>query len=305
MTIHFWQTYLFRRLCSSLVALVLALIMGYFLNHHDYAWVVFGALVVMPTTRGTPVRQGLISLMAGLLVVIIGFVSVHYFLQVEWTTASEQMLQSKLLLMVVGACISITCGLTILPVMQYQEFRYAMLQMLDVFIHVSSTMRCVIVEGGRCHHALQTIPYPEWVFESGFNRNYRGSFRYILIQLNRVMDAFYSLDYYIHQSIDADMRAEVANQLAAVMDKNNDLLEVIRAFFANEISGKIHENYISDITELRNISQVVLPDNLELLDLSRDYTIIAAMVRDVMDVRELLLQILTALPMDELVVTAS
>ncbi len=295
------QAHFYRRLCSNVIALALAVLAGYFLDRDQSGWAMIGAILAMPTTRGTPVRQGLILLIAGLFAVVMGCVLAYCFLGISWSPAAQQMLQTKLLLMIAGGVITIVCGLVILPIRQYQEFRRAMLPMLDALIRYSTDLSRVLQGGGAVEASLLDIPYPEWVFEAGFNRNFRGSFRYVLIQLDRVIEALFSLDYYIHQTVDIDMRADVAKPLTAVVEKNTALLAIIRAFFANEKDDKVNDNYISDMTDLHNVLLYVLPQSLELLDVSTDFTILSSMVRDVTDIRELLLQILAGLPIDALV----
>ena len=47
----------------------------------------------------------------------------------------------------------------------------------------------------------------------------------------------------------------------------------------------------------------MLPHSLELMDLNPDHLHLASLMRDVVDIREILLKILTALPIDDLAVT--
>ena len=102
--------------------------------------------------------------------------------------------------------------------------------------------------------------------------------------------------------MDAELLAEVAPSLALVLDKNVELLKIIRAFFAGESVRNDHENFTSDITSIQNSLQSVLPASMELLDVSPDYVNITALARDVVDIRELLLQMIAGLPMDDVIV---
>jgi hypothetical protein len=147
--------------------------------------------------------------------------------------------------------------------------------------------------------------YPEWVFNRGFNRFLRGGFRFILIHLDRILEAFFSINYYMKQPIDKILMGEVAANLQKTMAKNAALLQIIHNFFAGKMLGDIHEDFITDITELRNVMRAELPDSAELLDISTDYINLAALTRDVIDIRELLLKILASLPLDEYAVAAS
>ena len=57
------------------------------------------------------------------------------------------------------------------------------------------------------------------------------------------------------------------------------------------------------MTDVHNSLRNVLPGSIELLDVSPDYVNLAAFARDVIDIRELLLQMLAGLPIDDLAVT--
>ena len=144
--------------------------------------------------------------------------------------------------------------------------------------------------------------YPEWVFKRGFNRFLRGGFRYILIHIDQVIDAFFSLDYYLSQPVDTYFMTSVAPQLQRVISKNTELLQIIHDFFAGANHALPPENITSDITDIQGSLKGVLPDSIELLEISPDYVILAALARDVVDLRELLLKILASLPIDAVTV---
>ncbi len=145
--------------------------------------------------------------------------------------------------------------------------------------------------------------YPEWVFETGFNRNLRASFRYVLVQIDRITEAFFSLDYHARQPIAPEFLEEVAPHLAIIVGKNRELLHIMHSFFTGDAILQTNENFTSDISGIYNSLRNVLPGSVELLDVSPDYVNLAALARDVIDIREILLQILAGLPMDNLAVT--
>ena len=232
-----------------------------------------------------------------------------------WPATNEMMLAQRILFVVAGGALGILCRLLVLPVMPYQEFCQGLAPILNALIRYSNAL-AVYLQGDRSadetlekrlmrlEKVLQSPrdEYPEWVFEAGFNRNFRSSFRYVLVQLDSITDAFFSLDYHARQAMDAELLAEVAPHLALVLAKNVELLKIIRAFFAGESIVNDHENFTSDITSIQNSLQSVLPASMELLDVSPDYVNITALARDVVDIRELLLQMIAGLPMDDSIV---
>ncbi len=83
-----------------------------------------------------------------------------------------------------------------------------------------------------------------------------------------------------------------------VINKNSELLQIIHDFFAGASNALPPENITSDITDIQDSLKSVLPDSIELLEISPDYVILAALARDVVDLRELLLKILASLPIN-------
>lgn len=144
--------------------------------------------------------------------------------------------------------------------------------------------------------------YPEWVLKRGFNRHLRSGFRYVLLHLDETMEAYLSLDYHLRQLSDLVLLQDIANQLNDVLENNCKMLNVIIAFFAATPIDQSQDDFTSDVTDLYNAARGVLPPNMELLDLNPDYIHIAAAMRDAVDIRQILLKILTALPIDDLAV---
>ena len=144
--------------------------------------------------------------------------------------------------------------------------------------------------------------YPEWVLKRGFNRYLRSGFRYILLHLDEIMEAYLSLDYHLRELSDLALLQDIADQLIDVLENNSKMFSVIIAFFAAQPIDQSQEDFTSDVTDLYNIARSVLPSNIELLDLNPDYIHIASAMRDAVDIRQILLKILTALPIDDLAV---
>lgn len=353
-TLHEWRHTL---RCSLAVAVSIAI--GWIVDPANVVWIVMGTLLVVQTSRGTPVRQGLHTLFTAVIAVAFGCLLSRYVVQLElfmltmaviiftstfilmqrmpesyltmlqwmlpplvvitatfWPAGDEMALAHRELMMIAGGMLGIVSSLMILPVMPYWEFRAGLRPILKALIRYSSELEKYMLRG---HTSLNPLEkkllkiesvlrarrneYPEWVFETGFNRNLRSSFRYVLVQLERVTDAFFSLDYHARQKVDEELFAEVAPHLAVVLSKNVALLEIIRAFFAGEPIHQTDENFTHDITDVHQSLRNILPASLELLDMSQDYVNLAALARDVIDIRELLLQILTSLPIDDIAMT--
>jgi hypothetical protein len=123
------------------------------------------------------------------------------------------------------------------------------------------------------------------------------------VQLDRITDGYFSLDYHARQEMDVELLADVAPHLVEVLSKNRELLQIMRAFFIGIPIENNNEDFTSDVITLNNTLRNVLPASVELLDISPDYINISALARNVIDMRELLLQVVAALPIDDIAVT--
>lgn len=303
-----------RQGLSTLFLTVIAVFAGYGLSHYViqlelYMTLMLGTALVCSIvfmlnrlTQDTGVLQWLLF-------------AVVMMIAALWPAANEMFLADRVLFVVAGGIWGILSGLLVLPVKPYEEFCQGLAPILNALIRYSEALSVYLQSDrsageslekrlGKLEKILQSPrdEYPEWVFEAGFNRNFRSSFRFVLVQLDRVTDAFFSLDYYARQAMDAELLSEVAPHLSLVLDKNVELLKIIRAFFAGEYIRNDHENFTSDITDIYNSLQSVLPASIELLDVSPDYVNLAALARNVIDIRELLLQMVAGLPMNDLIV---
>jgi hypothetical protein len=145
---------------------------------------------------------------------------------------------------------------------------------------------------------LFVIDYPSWVFVPEHNRYLRAGTSTLLIQLGGISETLFSLDFYTKQVIESYLIVMVVPQLAQVAAKNSDLLKLIYAHFAEDRAWPLSENLTNDVTELQQALRMAMPDSLELLDVTPDHVTISALARDVMDMREILLAIITNLPID-------
>lgn len=146
--------------------------------------------------------------------------------------------------------------------------------------------------------ALQDQPamYPEWVYEVGFNRGLRSGFRFFLISIERIAEIFFSMNFIASRDIDSVLLNDIYADLTLAMQKNTELLTILIEYFENHKLMDVQSDFTSDMTALENTLNRIIPGNLELLDISPSYLQLTALVRDIRDLRTLLLQLVMALP---------
>lgn len=137
----------------------------------------------------------------------------------------------------------------------------------------------------QCYH------YPEWVYSPGFNPGLRSGMRYFLIHIERVSEILYSLDSLVSYHIPEDKWAGLADHLAAALERNKELLLIINGFFQNQIPISVDDGYTKDITELDDNLRQILPKELALIDIDPANLVLASVVREIKDMRSILLQL--------------
>lgn len=205
-----------------------------------------------------------------------------------------------------GAIIALSASI-LFPINLAQEFRLGLVPALTALIDFSKCLADtlslpveqkiqLIKNKFALEKVLQTIPYPEWAFETGFNPGLRSGFRFFLIHLERVIELYFSLQALVGQQIEKGLLEKIQEPIKLVMKNNEVLLKHLIDYFA---AKKIHSSsadFSSDLSGLEKILKENVPGSLELLEISPDYVTLTDLVMCVRDIRLLLLELLTALP---------
>lgn len=344
-------SYAVRHALGAGLAVFLAVFVNRYYGFSHEWWIVLTAYLVSQTTRGTPLRQGLIRFLCVLTAMLLSTLFVYYsnwqdmryvvisilfvlgaqiaflvrqqdeiiykiliyfiIVCLVTTLAPDQAsLYDRLLDIFIGALIGMVCVQIILPVRLEQEFRDGVASVLQSFSTYSQQLSSQL--SGSEHGAAATKitelslfwkqqnNYPEWVYEIGFNPGLRSGFRFFLVNLDRIAEILLSLGYLIRQA-EPDLLREISVSMSDTMNNNGELLNILQTYF---IKGKLEEtssDYTSDITALEQALHRNVPDSIELLDIQPGYINVTSIVRDVKDLRAILLQLIIALPSTQLV----
>lgn len=203
-----------------------------------------------------------------------------------------------------GGLIALICRYVFLPTNLYQEFKVGFLPVLNALIDYSRTISTVVNDGQLEHTQLHRAKiqlenalqerngYPEWVYEFGFNPGLRSGYRYFLINLERVIDLYFAVGYLFRSELLRDDLQGILTELRSVLEKNTQLIQIIVEYFSSGEYVDLGADFVSDMTALENMVRELIPLHLDLLDISPNYLLLTALVRDVKDVRYVLLQLL-------------
>ncbi len=213
----------------------------------------------------------------------------------------QEFLHDKVMDIFIGALIALFCNRLFSPLQFDREFSQGLLPLLQAMMDY-----CKAWSLSHDHHfldekiaaALQAEDnhYPEWVYEVGFNPGLRSGSRFFLINIERVSEIFFSLQGLYSQKEVAKKSRPLAAAMTTCMESNGYLLKNLHDYFFDKKVDDSGVNFTSDIVALEQALQNVVPNDLELLDVAPDYVALTAMVRDMKDLRRILLQLVTALP---------
>lgn len=210
----------------------------------------------------------------------------------------------------IGALIGILGSAMVLPVKLDKEFSAGVIPILDSLREYTNALAACFVSFEQTHGmgeykqkvemTLQSQQgmYPEWVYEVGFNRGLRSGFRFFLVNLEHIIELYFSMNYLLARHVDP--LGEVNDHIVQSLKKNDELLEILIHYFQNNKLLEIQSDFTSDTIELEKSLNQVVPNNLELLAITPNNLLLTALVRDMRDLRGLLLQLVKALPTKQL-----
>lgn len=222
-------------------------------------------------------------------------------------TKTPTFMQDRGIDVMMGALIAIIAKWVVFPIHLDKEFSAGVIPILRSFILYSQALTknllffnfksAIMLEKVQVEVALQDqqAMYPEWVYEVGFNRGLRSGFRFFLVSLERTSEIFFSINFIVSRNIDPLLLNDMYADLTLSMQKNEELLTTLIEYFEHNKLIDTQSDFTSDMKALEKTLNRVVPGNLELLDISPSNLLMTALVRDIRDLRALLLQLVMSL----------
>jgi hypothetical protein len=337
---------------STSVSVAIAFIINHYFSFSREYWILLTALLVNQTTRGTPVRQGMIIFMTAFAAIdIASFLMINikrpeimyvilsltflingyfvftsrpqsnriyffagcFFIVLLLATLSpiqtNEFMRYRVLDAIIGATIGILTGLIIFPVKFASEFSAGIVPIVHSLSEYSEALQkhfishdyaLVSKQKNKIEVMLQSQQgmYPEWVYEIGFNRGLRSGFRFFLINLERVIDVHFSIHYLLSRHI--DILGEINDAIIKCLQKNHELFAILTYYFQKNTFLDVQSDFTDDIIQLEKTLNHFIPNNLELLAVTQNNLLLTALVRDIRDLRGLLLKLVKALPASQI-----
>ena len=139
---------------------------------------------------------------------------------------------------------------------------------------------------------LQNNGYPEWIYDVGFNRGLRASFRFFLINLERLADLFKELNFYI---LKYDEFEVLETALLTVLQNNQLLLQSLINYFAEGKMLNQSGDFFQDVEALIALAKQHLAIRPELLEWDEVNSAKLIVIRSASDMRKILLDLCFAI----------
>lgn len=188
----------------------------------------------------------------------------------------------------IGGLLGLAFSLLLFPFNPNVAFRQGIIPVLKNLHEYSRHM--AIVKKINLEKALIFSPYPEWVYETGFNPGLRGGFRFFLVHLEQIVDLYFALRTHTSHHL------KLPDEFSHVFDNNSQLIAILIDYFVTNQVLQTDLDFTSDLTVMENVAKDLIPSNVEILDIAPEYLQISAVVYTVKDIRKQLLQLLMSLP---------
>jgi hypothetical protein len=281
-------------------AVLLAYALPYFCN--IYLVIILNAILIVLTGLFYAAKQPISSKKTYFILLFpFIFLAAQSFL-LESTTE----LRDRIFALGAGGLLALIVGQLLVPARFFEYFRADLLPILKVLKAYSDQISGVFSQHADGVLTVQltqvTIDnilqaqdmYPEWVFEFGFNPGLRASYRYFLLQLERIIDLYTAMGYLLRSESLRSQLCDINKEICLVLENNSKLLQIIIQYFTNAQVTGVQDDFTSDMIALEEAVRHIVPSHLDLLDISPNYLLLASFVRDTKDIRQLLLQLILA-----------
>lgn len=210
-------------------------------------------------------------------------------------TATSESLYNRIVDVVLGVTIGCLSQL-IIPVHLVRAMHQSIVPVLKAMI---DELQLYINEQNQNKLEDILIPfkkiYPEWVYETGFNPRLRSSWRFFLVYLDQVIEIVFVMRSQREKIISLSLFQKISSATLATIQTNVLLLQILLHYFQQQNIHDVDHDFNSDIVFLEQQLKQILPSHLALIDLAEEYLQLLAYVRDIKDMRVVLLKLLSSL----------
>lgn len=281
---------IFRYGARFVFAITLSFIVSYYFSLSHEFLIPITAILAMLTTVGNALHQGLQRFLLMLAIVIVA----------SWALGSMHLLYARAFDVSLGAIIGILTNLFLFPERADVAFREALIPILTVYQQyflaiINLLLDKTAAEDKKMLTENILFKLPRWVYKPGFNIFLRKGQQYFLLKTEQTADILFSMHYLARQQYAATLLHEVREPLLQCAKRVEEFFSALIMVLELKKLSEAVTDFAEDINELEKVLQRIVPLPLDLLDISKDYTYLAAFIYDLKDLHQVMLKLAEAL----------
>lgn len=281
-----------RHLVRILCALIIALLFNHFAAQTKQAWLPMTTVLVMLTTTGSAVYQGLWRFFIISCVVVVG----------SLIFSSVPLLFMRMYDVVFGAIIGIVANSIILPDRVDAEYRMVYVPILKAYARYFSALVFLLLDKNlltadkekiQVENCLQTLP--GWIYEPGFDSALQKGYRYFFMKVGQVGEILFSMHHLARFSYDEELLNVVREPLLQCVLRVEQFMDaMVKVLELKKLSEGIVD-FGGELEEMESRFKKVVPVAMEATRVATDYVYLTEFIYDMRDLREALLRLTEAL----------
>ncbi len=279
-----------RHLTRILCALIIALIVNYLATGTQQGWLPFTTVVVMLTSTGSALYQGLwrflfisIAVIAGSLI----FSSVHF-------------LYARMYDVVLGALIGILANLIILPDRVDVEYRLTFIPILKSYAKYFSALVSALINGNLTAVEQQKImveqhmqKLPVWIYEAGFDLALQKGYRYFFMKVSQIGEILFAIHHLVRFHYDKDLVDTIREPLLQCVLRVEQFIAALNTVLGLKKLSEGLLDFDAELAEIERRFKKRLPSDLEVASITttKEYVYLTEFLFDLRELRGALLRL--------------
>jgi hypothetical protein len=281
-----------RQAVRILCALGIALVLNYYFLGEKQGWLPFTTVMVMLTTPGSALYQGLLRFFF-----IAGIVTLGSFLM-----SPIHLLYLRLYDISGGALIGILVNMSILPDRVDRECRHAFILVLKSYasyfsaiIHFVLKINLMDAEREKIQVEKTLQKLPTWIYETGFDMTLQKSYRYFFMKIEQLSEILFAMHHVARSSFSQELLNTVQAPLLRCAARVESLISlIITVLDLKELKEGIVD-FSTELEELEEKLQKMMPPLCEDEKATRDMLYLMEFMYGLQDLRNALLRLTDAL----------
>jgi hypothetical protein len=281
-----------RHLSRIFCALVIALMINYYIKSPETGWLLFSTVAVMLTSTGSALYQGLLRFFLLTCVVVIGsliFSSIH-------------LLYMRMYSVALGALIGMLANIIILPDRVDVECRNAFIPILKSYNAYFSALVIFLLEKNATHAEREKInveknlqKLPVWVYETGFDLSLQKGYRYFFIRVEQMSEILFAMHHLVRHSFSENVLSVIREPLLqCVLRVEQFIAALITVLELKKLSEGIID-FGEELAAIEDKLKAIVPPMQEAFEEATDSVYLAEFVYCLRDLRNVLLKMTEAL----------